>query len=683
MTNPIRTEDFIQSIGVNVHMAYNDGKYANSANVITDMKYLGISIVRDTAPAYWYQTKAFDAMANAGIKFDFVASGNRSPADVVAAIETFAKAHPGATIAIEGVNEVNNWPVTFGGVTGLAGATAYMTALAKALAANATLSSIDTYGLTGANIVQDVDYANFHAYPKNGAQPLRTLIAGLKDQTSAMAGKPTVLTEAGYYTAPTSSNWGGVDQATQAKQTLNLLMDATKLGVSHTYLYQLLDAYADPSGVSIDKNLGLFDLSNNPKLAATAIHNLTTILADSGAAAATFTTQALNYTVANLPTDGAVLAMQKSDGRTDLVAWSEPDIWDEINHRAITAASKDVTFDFGANHVSVKIFDPLASAAAVATYADVTSVHVSVTDHPVIVEVTDIPDPIAPPPPPLIQSIVEPVVPTTQAAVAPVTAITSPAVAPVVSSGDPSAELIASLVISGGSAPAGGSLTSRLSATRPDFLGGEGKDQVYGDAQANTIIGAGGDDTFYGAGGNDKLYGGAGNDFIDGGTGQNEIFGGNGNDSIYGGGGGNSLSGNAGDDIILGGSGKDLIIGGAGVDTLTGNGGDDVFRFASGDSLGATAAGLDRIVDWQSRYKIDLDISGSATNYMEAKAATFAAAQGQADTLFAQGTIKIAAFQVGTDAFLFAETDSSHAGYDVAIKLGHGTLASVEYATVI
>ncbi|WP_340315240.1 calcium-binding protein [Rhizorhabdus argentea] len=668
-------------------MAYNDGKYANSANVITDMKYLGLSSVRDTAPAYWYQSKAFDAMANAGIKFDFVASGNRNPADVVAAIETFAKAHPGATIAIEGVNEVNNWPVTFGGVTGLAGATAYMTALAKALAGSAALSNIDTYGLTGANIVQDVDYSNFHAYPKNGAQPLRTLMAGIKDQTSAMAGKPTVLTEAGYYTAPTSSNWGGVDQATQAKQTLNLLMDATKLGVSHTYLYQLLDAYADPSGVSVDKNLGLFDLSNNPKLAATAIHNLTTILGDGGATATTFTTQPLNYTVANLPTDGAVLAMQKSDGKTDLVAWSEPDIWDEINHHAIAAAGKDVTFDFGTNHVSVKIFDPLASAAAGSTYADVTSVHVTITDHPMIVEVTDIPDPVAPPPPAPVESVVAPVVQTAttlvaQAVVAPM-ATTGPATVPVVSSGDPSAELIASLVTSGTSAPAGGSLTSRLSATRPDFLGGEGKDQVYGDAQANTIIGAGANDTLYGGGGNDKLYGGTGNDVIDGGTGQNQIFGGDGNDTIYGGNGGSSLSGNAGADVIIGGSGNDLIIGGTGIDSLTGNGGDDVFRFTSGDSLGATAAELDRVVDWMARYKIDLDISGSAANYVEAKAATFAAAQGQADALFAQGTIKIAAFQVGTDAFLFAETDGSHAGYDVALKLGHGNLANVEYATFI
>lgn len=674
MTNPIRTDDFIQSIGVNVHMAYNDGKYANSANVITDMKYLGLSSVRDTAPAYWYQSKAFDAMANAGIKFNFVAAGNRNPADVVAAIETFAKAHPGATIAIEGVNEVNNWPVTFGGVTGLAGATAYMTALAKALAGSATLNNVDTYGLTGANIVQDVDYANFHAYPKNGAQPLRTLMAGIKDQTSAMAGKPTVLTEAGYYTAPNSSNWGGVDQATQAKQTLNLLMDATKLGVSHTYLYQLLDAYADPSALSVDKNLGLFDLSNNPKLAATAIHNLTTILADGGATATTFTTQALNYTVANLPTDGAVLAMQKSDGKTDLVAWSEPDIWDEINHRPITTAGKDVTFDFGANHVSVKIFDPLASAAAVSTYADVTSVHVTITDHPMIVEVTDIPDPIV--------AVVQPVV-TVIAPVVTAPVVTAPTLTTTDLSGSPSPELLASLVTSGSSAAAGGSLTSRLSATRPDFLGGEGKDQVYGDAQANTIIGAGANDTLYGGGGNDKLYGGTGNDVIDGGTGQNQIFGGEGNDTIYGGSGGSSLSGNAGADVIIGGSGNDLIIGGAGIDSLTGNGGDDVFRFTSGDSLGATAAELDRIVDWQARYKIDLDISGSAANYVEAKAATFAAAQSQAETLFAQGSIKIAAFQVGTDAFLFAETDGSHAGYDVAVKLGHGTLANVEYATVI
>ncbi len=102
-------------------------------------------------------------------------------------------------------------------------------------------------------------------------------------QRAVMPGGGIVLTEAGYYSLPGGGSWGGVDLTTQAKpRLLNLLFDAAKLGVSRTYLYQLLDAYPDPSNTDMEKHFGLFDINNKPKPVAAAIHNLTTILADSG-----------------------------------------------------------------------------------------------------------------------------------------------------------------------------------------------------------------------------------------------------------------------------------------------------------------------------------------------------------------------------------------------------------------
>ena len=409
MAAAIRASDFVSNIGINTHMAYTDGRYSISANVLADIQYLGLNLIRDIAPNYSsttiaskYQLGAYNKMADAGIRFDFLSGRDRMT--VVSDIERFAVAHAGAVVSIEGPNEINNAPVSYLGLTGTAAATAFMKDLIQKAGASDALKDIDILGLTGATptteaaINTGADFSNVHLYPAYGNQPGKMLATW----QSVGAAKPVVITEAGYYTAPvnsygkiaTPSAWGGVDQLTQAKLTLNLLMDASKFGYEKIYLYQLLDAYVDPTGMGVDKNIGLFDYDNKPKLAATAIHNLTSILSDAGSAADTFKISDLVYTVKNLPPEGSTLTMQKSSGVTDIVLWSEPDIWDHLTYQGIAAPIVNSTVDFGSNHVSVKVYDPLISDKVIATYLDVTSVTVGVQDHPVIVEVTDIPDPI-------------------------------------------------------------------------------------------------------------------------------------------------------------------------------------------------------------------------------------------------------------------------------------------------
>ncbi len=388
MASSQRASTFINSIGVNTHVEYTDGKYLNWKNVIADLNYLGVKNVRDGA--VWSKNQgqgAYGKLADAGFKIDMIVQGSRDPKEAATAIAQWSAAHPGALVAVEGPNEINNGHITYGGMTGVAAGVAYQNAMNTAVKGLSAIKGVDIYGLTGANATTTSDYANFHAYANKGAQPYNTLVAGLKSQTTAMAGKPIVLTETGYFTAATAKN--GVDQLTQAKLTLNTLMDASKLGVTRTYLYQLLDAYKDPTGTSVDKNLGLFDLTGAPKQAATAIHNLTTLLADTGATASTFTPHDMNYTASNLPVGGNSLMLEKSNGAHDVILWGEPDIWDEVKHAPIAVAANPVTVSFGTEHHAVSVFDPLVSATkAIATYKDVTSLQVGVSDHPIILEVT-------------------------------------------------------------------------------------------------------------------------------------------------------------------------------------------------------------------------------------------------------------------------------------------------------
>lgn len=389
MTASMRAADFTGSIGVNIHMTgFNTA--AGAASLTAAMTYLGIGHARVAATSdVLAPGKALGTMAATGISFDMLMPSGITPTATIGALASFAGAHAGAVGAIEGPNEINNFAISYNGLAGLAAAVAFVDMAASLAAGYSALSATPIYDLTGAprSATLSADragYVNIHPYIQNGDEPGQKL-AGIIAQ-HAVPGKGVVITETGYQTGPTANGWEGVDQATQAKLTLNLLADATKLGVSQTYLYQLKD-YRDTGVASPDNHLGLFDTAMNPKPVATAIHNLTAILADTGSAATSFSTHALDFTLSGLPASGNSLVLEKSNGLHDIMVWAEPDIWNQASHSEIAVKATPTTMNF-TSAVDVKVYDPLVSDAPVATYAHVSQVTLSLTDHPLVVEVS-------------------------------------------------------------------------------------------------------------------------------------------------------------------------------------------------------------------------------------------------------------------------------------------------------
>lgn len=396
-----RAADLLNTFGVDTHINYTDGGYANIAKDLASLQYLGINRVRDAAPtpANQGQDHLHDA-ASAGTKFVFYAQGADDPAVVVQRLHAFAVAHPGSIIGIEGPNEVNNWPVTYKGLTGTAGAQAYQAALFNAVNGDPLLKDIPVIGFTDyPNHASVSDYNNIHPYPKNGDAPRNTIAQDKADQEAVDPGKPFIATEGGYHTsltADTSGGWEGVSAGVQAKLLLNFYMDSAQLGAKGTYVYELLDAYPDPGGADQEKHFGLFNLDYSPKPAATAIHNMTTILKDGGSTATSFTPGALNYSVTGLPSAGHVYLTAKSNGSFQLTAWNEPDIWDQVNDRAITVPTQNVRIDLGQTFGTVQVFDPLVGTTAIKTLQNVSAVDIGLSDHPLIVQVSGA---TSPPPP--------------------------------------------------------------------------------------------------------------------------------------------------------------------------------------------------------------------------------------------------------------------------------------------
>ena len=396
----MRAQDFLASLGVNVHLEYTDGAYASTQQAIADLDYLGIHLIRDGMPnpnggiPYLNYTAALDAVTAAGNRIVFIAGAGLPIAAALSQAGHLATAHRGSVVGIEGPNEINNFPVTYRGKTGEDAARGFQRDLYAAVKTDPVLARVPVYYFTGGTPIdlaanaQLADYANAHPYPYGGQQPADRIAQEFARNFKMATPYPRVITETGYYTVPSNPYGSGVDEVTAAKLTLNLLLDAVGQGVSRTYLYQLRTAYPDPDGTNTDAEYGLFRLDNSPRAAAVAIHNLTWILADPGPTAATFTPRARVFTLSRLPARCHTLRLARSDGWDLLVIWAEPDIWNEIRHAAVATPHYLVGLRFPVTVPRANLLDPLASAAAIATWANVDEVAFDLSDHPIIIEIS-------------------------------------------------------------------------------------------------------------------------------------------------------------------------------------------------------------------------------------------------------------------------------------------------------
>lgn len=393
---------FVNSIGVNTHAGFGWTDYNNLALMVDDLKYLGVTHLRDamgTSPA---AQPVVGGLAAAGYKFDFLVSsalpqtGATGLQNYIVSLEKFAASHPGSISAIEGLNEANHQPFSYNGSSSLSAAAQFQSALYQAINSNATLASTPVYNLSLAyndpqgysqlgNMSGSVDYANAHAYVSTSLTSSSSIAATLSAVATAAPGKPIVITETGY-TTQANTQYLGVNETVQAKSILNTLVDAYKAGVSTTYLYEMFDRDSSAANTNPEANFGLFNSDGTPKLAATAIHNLTTILADDGKGGLQ-PTDPLNYTLSNMPASGNSMVLGKSNGAYELVVWAEPKLWNDATDTELSNAAQTVTVNLGAVHHTVKVYDTLTGTTAIASYTDVSTITVPVSDHPLVIEI--------------------------------------------------------------------------------------------------------------------------------------------------------------------------------------------------------------------------------------------------------------------------------------------------------
>ncbi|MGD0961671.1 MAG: hypothetical protein ABSB19_17815 [Methylomonas sp.] len=415
-TPAMSVDDFRDSLGVNTHIIYKDGAYARVSNVIDDLNYIGIKHVRDGVPMAWWPGSAslgdYAAMANGGILFDLIVDLgiriDRTKSIVeqnILMMDAIAAVTPNSIIAIEGPNEINNWPVPpYDGYTGTGAAVAFQDDLYKAVHSDANLPHV-VYDMTGSPMVDSLagraDVENMHSYPHNGQQPFGYISGAFARNYAAAESYPGVITELGNFslppTWPAGKPWWegytelGVDEATQAKMIVNAYFDAAAVGVMLTYVYELLDEKEDPTSTLAEFHYGLFKFDHTPKVSATALHNLNTILTTNGAANANvFANGGLDYTLHNLPASAGTLLLQKTDGAFVLALWNNTPFWTwtQTQSAPIHSSPADVLLQLEQQASAIKIYDPLKSPSPFETRRYTQGTILEIPDHPILVEIT-------------------------------------------------------------------------------------------------------------------------------------------------------------------------------------------------------------------------------------------------------------------------------------------------------
>jgi hypothetical protein len=388
----VNAADFItHDLGVNVGLDRTGTAYTNTSAVGSAMSYLGLDNMRATISTI--EPAALATLAGQGFHFDIERDPQWiSDAQFQSRIDALQSAHPGSIIAIEGMNEIDGW-------TTVSAAKTEQTALSNMVHSDPLLANVQLYNFTLGQIDNPAGYqaiGDMSAYAVaqpthvyfGGGQPLGALEVGLSDAKYVVPNGPNVVTEIGASTSSTVS-WG-VDQATQAKQILNAVMDGARTNTT-MYLYELVDNNATGT-TGLNPHWGLFNSDWTPKPAATALHNLTTILtagADPNAAPDSF-----SYTLSGLPWKGEAvmgsgysMVFEKSATVHDIAVWAEPQVWNDATHSAVAAPTNAVTVSLGSTYASVDVYDPLVGTSPIQHLTSVSSVTVNVSDHPLVIEV--------------------------------------------------------------------------------------------------------------------------------------------------------------------------------------------------------------------------------------------------------------------------------------------------------
>ena len=416
----VPANDFLNSIGAN-SAVYRRGE--NMLKTIECCKYTGIRWIRMDNASMPDSIKKLHDLSGIKVSCGLGSAGSTINYNLSRFIERLKiVAQSGALIAVEGLNEPNNWPVRYenevgGGKDSWIPVAKLQRDLYKAVKEDPELAKYPVWGIsaTGATFddcglqfltipddadtllmppgTQYADYANCHNYFIHGnprvnnqtwkaADPLKTAspvdglyvnhgltwnkkFLGYTDEE--LINLPRVTTETG----TTIQNF--ISEKFQALMYTSTYLAQFKRGWSYTAMYILRDR-SDESG---NQSFGFYDKTYQPRLAATYLHNLTTILSDNESIE---NPSELEYSVLPArPETVHELLLQKKDGTLLLVVWGEK--------YAVNSVAENIEIKFEEVFDKVNVYNVIEGTEPIQTYTQVNSIPLSMLNYPYILEI--------------------------------------------------------------------------------------------------------------------------------------------------------------------------------------------------------------------------------------------------------------------------------------------------------
>jgi hypothetical protein len=410
------TSDFLNSIGTQSAISVRGENFEKTLECV---RYLGVHWLRAGIEGHVPIQQYIDLHRETDVRFSWgLGSGGSNISKLIETAKQVAAAD--ALLAFEGPNEPNNWGITYGGEAGgrrhswipvaklqsdLYKAVKGEPALAKypvwSISENgAETDNVGLQFLTSPSGTETLmpagtkyaDFANVHNYIYHPSSPSvqdnktwnaadpgpACRVDGLYGEygrtwahhfsgysTNELLTLPRVTTETG------CTIGGAVTEEIHALNLLSMYFDQFKRGWSHTAVYLLRDR-VDEGG---NQKFGFYTPAYSPRKAAVYLHNLTTILSGTNSrnGASSSNGNQLDYSIPNEPATVHDLLLQNNEGTFQLIVWGE-----QVN------GSSNVTVQLGNKRAAVNVYDPTIGTKAVHTLANVSSVPLTLSDHPLI-----------------------------------------------------------------------------------------------------------------------------------------------------------------------------------------------------------------------------------------------------------------------------------------------------------
>ena len=370
---------FVDSVGVNTHLGYDDQPYGKAWPMIYDrLVELGVKHIRDRT--YRDGTRLADVaprmrqLQTRGIRGNLLSGdplGRYDSGTIEQHLAWVRKNVPGFVESLEGPNEYDrpyddpNWQSTL---------RAYQCEWAQKVRADPVLAGKRVIGPSPGGVGFDslgdlsacLDAGNLHPYPgqwspdTSNAGDLSVHLAAARKVSGP---RPIWITESGYHNAlRCTCGHDPVSEAAAGVYVPRMFMEYFRRGIARTYAYELIDGQPDPERTDPERNFGLLRNDGTRKPAFTTTRNLLTILRDDGTASGRLSFNLRCEAGCTAPLRH--LLLRKTTGDYYLAVWPESSVWDGSSRSDRINKSQRVQLSLPAPH-TLEVFDPARSSDAI------------------------------------------------------------------------------------------------------------------------------------------------------------------------------------------------------------------------------------------------------------------------------------------------------------------------------